>query len=82
MEVSGKRHSPAAFPQGKNTWYPPNRRLGGLLSRSGHFGKEKNLFFLPGLEPRILQHGRYVSYDIPVSNIAWMFEHNDFHVSC
>jgi hypothetical protein len=30
------------YPQGKNTWYPLDRRLGGSQSRSGRSGEEKN----------------------------------------
>jgi hypothetical protein len=44
------------YPQGKSPWYPLNSRLGGLQSRSGHGGKEKNSQLLPGLEPPIIQH--------------------------
>jgi hypothetical protein len=36
--------------QGKNPWYPIDRRLGGLQSRSGRGGEEKNSQPLPGLE--------------------------------
>jgi hypothetical protein len=31
MEVSGQLHVLAAFPQGKNPWYPLDRRLGDVL---------------------------------------------------
>jgi hypothetical protein len=31
------------FIPGKEPWYPPNRRLGGRQSRSGHFGEDKDL---------------------------------------
>jgi hypothetical protein len=41
MEVSGQFHAPAALPQGKSTWYPLDRRLGGPQSRSGR-DEEKN----------------------------------------
>jgi len=30
------------YPQGKNPWYPLDRRLGGSLSRSGRGGEDKN----------------------------------------
>jgi hypothetical protein len=40
------------YPQGKNPWYPLNRRLGGPQSRSGHGGEEKNSQSPPGIEPR------------------------------
>jgi len=35
--VSGQRHAPAAlYPRQKDPRYPPDRRLGGPQSRSGH----------------------------------------------
>jgi hypothetical protein len=51
MEVSGQIHAPAALPQGKNPWYPLDRRLGGPQSRSGRDGEEKNSQPPPGIEP-------------------------------
>jgi hypothetical protein len=30
------------YPQGKNPWYPLDRRLGGPQSHSGHCGEDKN----------------------------------------
>jgi hypothetical protein len=39
------------YPQGKNPWYPLNRRLGGPQSRFGHCGEEKNSQPPPGIEP-------------------------------
>jgi len=36
MEVSGQLHAPAALPQGRSTWYPLYRRLGGSQSQSEH----------------------------------------------
>jgi hypothetical protein len=55
MEMGGQLHVPAALPQGKSAWYPLDRRLGGLQSRSGGGGEEKNSHPLPGLEPPIIQ---------------------------
>jgi hypothetical protein len=43
------------YPQGKNPWYPLDRRLGGPQSRFGQGGGEKNSQLLPGLEPPIIQ---------------------------
>jgi hypothetical protein len=37
--------------QGKNPWYPLDRRLGGPQSRFGRGGKDKNSHPLPGPEP-------------------------------
>ena len=41
-------------PQGKMLWYPPNRRLGGPHSWTGHF-EDKNLLHLSGCELQIAQ---------------------------
>jgi hypothetical protein len=41
MEVSGHPHAPAALPLQQPHPYSLNRRLGGLQSRSGHFGEDK-----------------------------------------
>jgi hypothetical protein len=41
----------ASHPQGKNPWYPLDRRLGGSQSRSGRGGEEKNSQPPPGIEP-------------------------------
>jgi hypothetical protein len=47
---------PGCFtPQGKNSFYLLDRRLGGSQSRSGSSGKERNFQPLPGLEPAIVQ---------------------------
>jgi hypothetical protein len=43
MEVSGQLHAPDALPPGNRPWYPLDRRLGELRSRSVHCGEEKNL---------------------------------------
>jgi hypothetical protein len=45
----------AGLLSGTEPHYPQNWRLGGHQSWSGHFGNEKNLFPLPGIEPRIVQ---------------------------
>jgi hypothetical protein len=43
------------YSQGRNPWYPLDRRLGGPQSRSGRGGEEKNSQPPPGLEtPRIM----------------------------
>jgi hypothetical protein len=39
------------YPQGKIPCYPLDRRLGGLQSRSGRGGEEKNFQPPPGIEP-------------------------------
>jgi hypothetical protein len=54
MEVSGQLHALAILLQGKNPWYPLDRRLGGPWSQSGCGGEEKNSWPLPGLEPLII----------------------------
>jgi hypothetical protein len=43
------------YPQGKSSWYPLDRRLGGPQTRSGRGGEEKNSQTLPALEPPIIQ---------------------------
>jgi hypothetical protein len=50
MEVSGQLHAPAALTQEISPCYPLDRRLGGLQSRSGRGGEEKNSQPLPGIE--------------------------------
>jgi hypothetical protein len=40
------------YPRGNISWYQLDRSLGGLQSRSGHCGAEKNLLSLPGIENR------------------------------
>jgi hypothetical protein len=45
----------AFYPQGKNSWYPLDRRLGERQSRSGRGGEEKNSQPVPALEPPIIQ---------------------------
>jgi hypothetical protein len=43
------------YPQGKNPWYPLDRRVGGPQSRSRGGGEEKNSQPLLLLEPLIIQ---------------------------
>jgi Fe-S cluster biosynthesis and repair protein YggX len=43
------------YPQKKSPCYPLDRRLGGLQSRSGRRGEEKNFQPLPGFEHPIIQ---------------------------
>jgi hypothetical protein len=45
---------PPLYSQGKNPWYPLDRRMGGSQSRSGCSGEEKTSQLLPGLEPPII----------------------------
>jgi len=53
MEVSVQLHALVALSWGKELWYPLNRRLGGLRSRSGCFEEEEKFLPLPGIAPRI-----------------------------
>jgi hypothetical protein len=55
MEVSGQIHDPAALPPEKEARYPWNGILDVPQSRSERFRWEKNLFFLPGYKPLIVQ---------------------------
>jgi len=43
------------YPQGKNPWYPLDRRLGGLQSWYERGDEEKNSQPLPGLKPPVIQ---------------------------
>jgi hypothetical protein len=54
MGVSVQLHAPAIYPQGKSSWYPLDRRLGGPQSRFGHGGEEKYSQPMPGFEPAII----------------------------
>jgi hypothetical protein len=55
MDVSGQLHALTPLHRGKEPLVPLNRRLGGLQSRSGRSGEEKNSQPLPGLELPIIQ---------------------------
>jgi hypothetical protein len=55
MEVSGQLHAVAALPPGKETLVTIGWKLGGLQSRSGCGGEEKNSQPLPGIELTIIQ---------------------------
>jgi len=55
MEVNGQLHAPAALPQGKNSWYPLDRRLGRPQIRSGHEDEYKTSQPLRGHEPQIIR---------------------------
>jgi hypothetical protein len=48
---SGQLTPLSLYPWIKNTRYLLDRRLGGLQSRNGTFGKEKNILPLPEIEP-------------------------------
>jgi hypothetical protein len=56
MEVSGQLHATPRplYLQGKSTWRPLDRRLGGPQGRFGRGGEEKNSQPLTGLEPPII----------------------------
>jgi hypothetical protein len=43
------------YPQGKNTWYPMDRRLDRSQSRSGHGGEEKISQPLKGFDSPVIQ---------------------------
>jgi hypothetical protein len=70
MEVNNQHCPiPAAISLGKEPRYILNRRLGGSQSHSGHFGEERNIFFLTGLEPQASSpESLYTDCDIPVGN--------------
>jgi hypothetical protein len=50
LDGSGQLHT-----QGRSSWCPMDRRLGGPQDRSGHIGEEKNSQPLPGLESLIIK---------------------------
>jgi hypothetical protein len=55
--MSAQFHPLAALLQGKTPPpYPLDRRLSGPQSLSGCYAEEKNLFFLPGIEPKFLSY--------------------------
>jgi len=52
-EVSQQLNSSGCFTPREQPWYLLNRRLDGPQSQSGHFGEDRNLLPLSGIEPRI-----------------------------
>jgi hypothetical protein len=48
MVITGLLQIMVALLQGKSSWYPLNRRMGGTQSRSVLFGEKNDLFLLPG----------------------------------
>ena len=55
VDVSGVLHRPPLYPppQGKGSSRDPlNRRLGGIQTRCGQFGEQKNPQYMPGIETR------------------------------
>jgi hypothetical protein len=61
------------YPQGKSSWYPLDKRLGGPESRSERGGEEKNSQSLPRLEPPIIQPvaQRYITEISPFLDDIW-----------
>jgi len=51
MDVSGQLHAPTRLTTGKMGLYPLTRGPGGLRSRSGPIGLNRNLSPLPGSNP-------------------------------
>jgi hypothetical protein len=49
--------------------YPLNRVLGGPQSWSGHFGEQKNLLPLPGIEAQAIQPAAWLLYHLCCSTI-------------
>jgi hypothetical protein len=68
----------ATLPLGR-PWYPLDRRLGGLQSRSGLSGEEKNPQPLPGLEPPINQ-SLAQRYTRELSRIIHIKQHTPNHL--
>jgi hypothetical protein len=55
MDVCGQQLTPHRVTPGKGLRYPLKWRLDGFQSRTGRFGKEKNLFLLPEFDPWIVK---------------------------
>jgi hypothetical protein len=51
MEMCNQLHAPAALPQESSWWYPLYMKLRGSHSRSGRYGKYKNIFPYRESEP-------------------------------
>jgi hypothetical protein len=49
--VSGHFLILAAYPWGKDVWYPLTRRMGGSQNQSDHCGEEKNILPFPAIHP-------------------------------
>jgi hypothetical protein len=57
MGVDGQCHTPATLPQGKETWYPLYKRLGGPQGQSGWLRKISPLVgFIPHTVHPIMNH--------------------------
>jgi hypothetical protein len=54
MQVSVQLHAPTPLPVVKSKQYPLKGEISRPQNRSGRFGKEKNLFPLQAIVPRIL----------------------------
>jgi len=75
------------MPLEKAPRYPLNKRLGGSHSRSVLFGKEKNLFSLPGIQTRLLgypshSHPTELSWFAVVILMALCFNEEEMSLSC
>jgi hypothetical protein len=55
MNVSGQLHVLVTLPQGNNFLYPMNRKQGGPESQSQHFGEDKNILPLIGIETKTIK---------------------------
>jgi len=53
--VNGQLLPRPFYPEGKNPWYPLDRRLGGPKNRCGRDGEGKNSQPLSGLKSSIIQ---------------------------
>jgi hypothetical protein len=70
--------APKLCPQGKSHWYPVDRRLSGLQSRSGSGGEEKKSQPLSGLEAPIIQitAQRYPGSYLHVTSVQKYIKHS------
>jgi hypothetical protein len=56
MEVSGQIHAWTTLPRGNRSWFPLDRRPGGLQSQSGHCGGKNNFLPLLGINSSLSAH--------------------------
>ena len=67
--LAGGRWSSARFTPGKESRYPPGKRLGGSQSRSGRVRK-----ISPGFDPRTVQlvPSRYTDYAVSIFSTLYV----------
>jgi hypothetical protein len=79
MKMRGDLHTLATLPL--VPIYPLCRRISRLQSQAGHFGGEKNLLSLLGIEPQIVQLTHQTEYTIPAQNLTVTYLSRIFHLA-